>query len=113
MTNKGESKFAFNKGSILVSYKSRSKKNVIVLSNMHNNTNMVSKPGKKKLPEVVSFYNATKGVSGLSGLMAHAMTAKRQTKRWTIVIFYNILDMASVGASVLIKSEFPDHRLSE
>ncbi|KAK3789601.1 hypothetical protein RRG08_061653 [Elysia crispata] len=73
---------------------------------------MVLRKYHKTVPEVVDFYNSTKdGVDSLD-LMAHSMTTKRQTKRWPIVVFFNILDMASVASNVIFKIKFPEHKLS-
>ncbi|GFN92172.1 PiggyBac transposable element-derived protein 4, partial [Plakobranchus ocellatus] len=51
-TEKGKPRFAFRKGSMLVSYKSGQKKNVIVLSSMHSDAAIVPEKGEKNLPEV-------------------------------------------------------------
>ncbi|GFN93407.1 PiggyBac transposable element-derived protein 4 [Plakobranchus ocellatus] len=114
-TEKGKPRFAFSfrKGSMLVSYKSGQKKNVIVLSSMHSDAAIVPEKGEKNLPEVVSFYNATKGGVDCMDFMAHAMTAKRQTKRWPMLMFYNMLDLASIASLVVFRSKFPDSQFSK
>ncbi|GFO49386.1 PiggyBac transposable element-derived protein 4 [Plakobranchus ocellatus] len=112
-TEKGKPRFAFRKGSMLVSCKSGQKKNVIVLSSMHSDAAIVPEKGEKNLPEVVSFYNATKGGVDCMDVMAHAMTAKRQTKRWPMLMLYNMLDLASIASLVVFRSKFPDSQFSK
>ena len=64
---------------------------------------MVRRKYQNTVPEVVDFYNSTKdGVDSLD-LMAHSMTTKRQTKRWPMVVSFNILDMAFVHNDVVQK----------
>ncbi|GFN87228.1 PiggyBac transposable element-derived protein 4 [Plakobranchus ocellatus] len=45
--------------------------------------------------------------------MTHAMTAKRQTKRWPMLMFYNMLDLASIASLVVFRSKFPDSQFSK
>ena len=60
-TEKGQPKFGFQKDAMLVSYRSGEKKNIIIMSNMNSDSNIVSNKKTKELPEVVACYNATKG----------------------------------------------------
>ena len=80
---------------------------------MHKDGTMITKKVDKTIPEVVDFYNSSKGGVDCLDLMAHSMSTKRQTKRWPMVIFFDILDMASVAANVIFKNKFPGHKLSK
>ncbi|GFN83744.1 hypothetical protein PoB_001025000 [Plakobranchus ocellatus] len=80
---------------------------------MHSDAAIVPEKGEKNLPEVVSFYNATKGDVDRMDFMAHAMTAKCQTKRWPMLMFYNMLDLASIASLVVFRSKFPDSQFSK
>ena len=73
---------------------------------------MVQTKSDKTVPEVVDFYNSTKDGVDCLDLMAHSITTKRQTKKWPMVAFFNILDMASVASNVIFKIKFPEHKLS-
>lgn len=98
---------------MLVSYKSGAKKNVIILSSMHSDSTIVVNRHNKELPEVVSFYNSTKGGVDTMDLMAHTVSCKRQTKRWPMVMFYNILDVGSIAASVVYSEKYPTEKISQ
>lgn len=54
-----ESTFAFTEDTCLVSYMSHKNKCTVVMSTMHNKPNVGDSP--KKLPEIISYHNATKG----------------------------------------------------
>lgn len=39
--------------------------------------------------------------------MCHSFSCKRKTKRWPMVLFYNIIDTAAVACHVMYKERFP------
>lgn len=66
---------------------------------MHADTN-VSATQKKK-PEIIQYYNKTKiGVDTMDQMLGR-YTTKRQTNRWPLAFFYNIVDVASLAAYIL------------
>lgn len=89
-----DSEFAYNGAPTVVNYQSKRRKSVILLSTMHD-TGVVDRTpeNQKKKPEIVLFYNATKGAVDTVDKMAHAYTVKRRTKRWPMVMFFNIIDV--------------------
>ena len=44
--------------------------------------------------------------------MAHAFTCKRKTKRWPMVMFFNMIDLASIASRVVFRAKFPMDQLS-
>ncbi|GFN76619.1 PiggyBac transposable element-derived protein 4 [Plakobranchus ocellatus] len=113
LTEKGQPKFCFQKDAMLVSYKSGANKNVILLSSMHSNSTIVVNKHEKELPEVVSYYNSTKGGVDTMDLMAHTVSSKRQTKRWPMLMFYNIIDVGSIAALVVYSTKYPVEKFSK
>ncbi|GFR62001.1 PiggyBac transposable element-derived protein 4 [Elysia marginata] len=113
LTQKGEPKFCFRKDAMLVSYKSGANKNVILMSSMHSDSAIVVNKHNKEMPEVVSYYNSTNGGVDTMDLMAHTVSSKRQTKRWPMVMFYNILDIGSIAVSVVYSTKYPTEQLSK
>ena len=73
------------------------KKHVAVLSTMHHDDNFDVEARK---PEIV-MYNAAKGEVDSMDQMCHAVTTKRKTNRWPMLLFYNMLDFASIAALVV------------
>ena len=103
----GESKFLFKHETTLVSFQSKKEKNVLLLSTMHNKAEV----GDNGKPDIVLTYNKTKGGVDAMDQMTHAFTTKRKSKRWPMVYFF-ILDFASIAARVVFKSKFPADTLS-
>lgn len=68
---------------------------------------MITKKVDKTVPRVVDFYNSTKAGVECLDLRAYSMATIRQTKRWPMLIFFGILDIASVAANVIFKNKIP------
>ena len=64
-------------------------------------------------PEIVMSYNATKGGVDSMDQMCHAVTTKRKTNRWPMLLFYNVLDVASITALVVWRKVDPSDKLSD
>lgn len=105
----GESAFLFRKETTLVSYQSKRAKNVLLLSTMHSAPERCEASGK---PEIVLAYNKTKGGVDALDQMAHAFTVKRKTKRWPLVIFFNMVDLSTIAARVIWQAKLPEDKLS-
>jgi hypothetical protein len=95
-----KSKAYFKSGNqIMVSYWDKGTKPVIVLSTMHTSAlNM-----DDGLPEIISFYNKTK--SGVDSMdhMLRMYTTKRKCFRWTFAFFCNLIDIALLNASIIMR----------
>lgn len=102
-----ESKFLFREGISLVSFQGKRNKNTILLSTMHSDTAVDEESGK---PEIVLTYNKTKGGVDSLDQMAHSFSVKRKTKRWPLVIVFNMIDLAGVAARVVWSQAFPTDR---
>ena len=44
--------------------------------------------------------------------MAHAFTVKRKSRRWPLVIFYNVLDLSTIAEIVICQTRMPTDKLS-
>lgn len=66
-----QSTFAFTEDTTLVSYIARKNKCVVLQSTMHNTTNV--KQDGKKLPEIIEYYNKTKGSLELKMIFCDAL----------------------------------------
>ena len=86
--------------SSLTSYKCKKDKVVFLLSSMHlSNGTFGQEP--KRLPEVINFYNKTKGGVDCADQMIETFSTKFSTRRWSVVLFCNLLDFAALNAYVL------------
>ncbi|XP_045489690.1 piggyBac transposable element-derived protein 4-like [Pieris rapae] len=94
----GTSMFCYDGAKTLVSYKPKSNKVVFVLSTIHDQPNINEATGK---PEIVHFYNTTKGAVDTVDQMCSIMSTNRKTQRWPLCIFYNMLNLSSINAYVI------------
>ncbi|GFR74208.1 PiggyBac transposable element-derived protein 4 [Elysia marginata] len=83
------------------------------MSSMHSDSAIVVNKHNKEMPEVVSYYNSTKGGVDTMDLMAHTVSSKRQTKRWPMFMFYNILDIGSIAASIVYSTKYLTEQFSK
>lgn len=72
---------------------------------MHSNNNVDSKTQK---PEIVLFYNSTKGGVDTVDQMCGNYTVQKRTKRWPLVIFYQLLNIAGINSNVIYNATHVD-----
>lgn len=96
--------FAYQKNMTLVSYVPKKGKNVLVASSMHYDGQIDTTTEDKHKPEIITFYNVTKsGVDSVDQKIAQ-YTVSRNTRRWPIVMFYNMINIAGINGHVVYKS---------
>lgn len=82
--------YGFTEDITLMSFVPKEKKAVVMVSSMHHSISDDPESGK---PEIIAFYNSTKGgVDGLDHKCAN-YSSNRRTRRWPMVIFYTIVDV--------------------
>ena len=100
--------FGFGDNCTLVSYIPRKNKNVLLLLTMHRDNKIDENTGVQQKPEIVTFYNATKGGVDSVDQMCSTYNCARNTKRWPRVIFYSLLNVAGINAFIIYsKNENP------
>ena len=52
-------------------------------------------------PEMVMFYNTTKGGTDTFDQMCHEYPTARKTKRWPVRVFMGMLDQSGINASII------------
>ena len=92
--------YGYQKEAMIASYCPKKGKVVTLLSTMHSDKGTKS-PAPKKKPEVITYYNATKGGIDTLNRMVRWFTSKRKTRRWPMVIFYNMLDISALNAFIM------------
>lgn len=101
------SMFAFHDDCTLVSYIPRKNKNVLLVSSMHHDDQIDETTNK---PEMIMTYNATKsGVDTVDKLCSDYNCA-RNTRRWTMVIFYAMLNVAGINSFVIHNINNPNKK---
>lgn len=109
----GTSMFCFDGPLTLLSYKPKPSKMVYMLSSCDEGAVINPTTGK---PEIIMFYNQTKGGVDTFDQMCSSMSCSRKSNRWPMTMFYGILNIAFVNSyviyahNVLSKQEKPLNR---
>ena len=85
---------------LLTVYKAKRSKNVYVLSSLHRSVS-IDNQHSKMIPETVEFYNSTKYGVDIFDQMARYHSCKTGTRRWPMVVFFDIIDMAAINAWII------------
>ncbi|XP_036322141.1 piggyBac transposable element-derived protein 4-like [Rhagoletis pomonella] len=93
------SNFAFTQNTTLVSYIGRKDKCPVVQSTMHHTMSTGDPP--KRLPEIIEYYNKTKGGVDTVDKMLSTYSCKRKTNRWPMAVFSNIVDISALNALIV------------
>ncbi|XP_035213239.1 uncharacterized protein LOC118187142 [Stegodyphus dumicola] len=97
--------FGFQKEATLVSYVPKKNKSVILLSTMHSGDQIDESTGESKKPEIITLYNMTKGAVDVVDEMAAAYSTARVARRWPMVIFFSVLNVAAINARIILLSK--------
>jgi len=73
-------------------------KPVVLLSSCHHDSAICNSSGK---PEIFEFYNKTKGAVDMLDQPCAMYTVQRATHRWTMAMFYGMINIAVVNALVI------------
>ena len=73
---------------------------------MHNSISVTDDDEKK--PEINIFYNETKGGVDCLDMLVHNYMSKRQTRRWPMSFFYNLVDVVGGAAFIVWTCQHPE-----
>ena len=98
-----DSMFGFGDNVTLVSYvpQTKQKKNVVLFSSMHHDDKIDPESGEMKKPEIITFYNSTKGGVDMVDQMAGEYDTSRNSRRWPLTVFYTLLNVSTINAYIL------------
>lgn len=94
----GSSMFGFTEDCTLVSYVAKKNKNVLLVSSLHHDDCVDEASGK---PEMILTYNDTKGGVDTVDKLCASYDCARNTRRWPMVVFYSMLNVAGINSMVL------------
>lgn len=98
------SMFAFSKECVLVSYVPRKSKNVLLLSTMHDDDAIDKTTKELYKPEIISFYNLTKGAVDVVDEMKSLYSVSRISCRWPLTVFFSMLNIGGVNSFIIYKT---------
>lgn len=99
--------FGFQENITMVSFCPKKNKSVILVSSMHHDDAIDLESGDKRKPEIVTFYNHTKIGVDLVDQLCQKYNVARNTRRWPMVVFYNLLNIAGINALCIFKANHP------
>lgn len=97
--------FGYRKDVTVCSYVPKKNKSVILLSTMHTSPDVDQPPLSK--PEIIKYYNKTKGGVDTMDKFLSEYTVKRRTNRWPLAFYYNLIDVAALAAYIIYKKNHP------
>lgn len=103
------SMFGYQKDCLLVSHIPKKNKNVLLISTMHDSGTVDSDSGK---PEVIMFYNKTKGGVDTVDKLCASYNCARYTRRWPVVIFYNMMNLAGINSFIIHTANNPASQMN-
>jgi len=95
-------KYGFQREAMIVSYGPKNGKVVPLLSTMHNKCGEANPING--YPQVIAFYNCIKGSVDTADQILRGYSVRRMTRRWPMVIFYNMVDVSDLNAIILYLS---------
>ncbi|XP_071054434.1 piggyBac transposable element-derived protein 4-like [Onthophagus taurus] len=101
------SDFLFTRDLTLVSYVTKPKKFVILLSSTHHEHDIADENEKFK-PDIILAYNKTKSGVDVLDKLVREYSCKRNTRRWPLRLFLNLIDIACYNAFVLWTIKNPE-----
>ena len=93
--------FGFQKDLTIASYVPRKGKIVLVASTLHHDGTIDLSSGEKKKPEMITFYNSSKGGVDIVDQMCSAYDVTRNTQRWPMVLLGAILNIGCINAKIM------------
>lgn len=95
----GSSLYGFTNYMTMISHVTKKNKAVILVSSVHHQEGIDD--GK---PEIISYYNNTKGGVDSLDEKCSIYSSSRRTRRWPMAIFFRMLDISSVNSYLLHQS---------
>lgn len=102
--------FVFDENCTLVSFVPKKNKTVVLLSSMHDQAEV---DDETKKPQIILFYNETKGGVDTFDQLCHLTTVARKTRRWPLRILYAMLDTAGVNSYVIYKCNWKENKVQK
>ncbi|XP_022160703.1 uncharacterized protein LOC111026853 [Myzus persicae] len=95
--------FGYGKDLLLTSYTPNKNKNVIMISSMHDQGIIDPESGDQKKPEVITYYNGTKGGVDVVDEMKGEYSVARISCRWPLTIFFSLMNIAGINSQIIYR----------
>lgn len=94
----GSSLYGFSDDITLLSYVPKQNKSVLLISSMHHEKSFDEEKNK---PEIVCFYNSTKGGVDSMDQKCANYSSNRRSRRWPLSVFYMLVNISAANSYIL------------
>ena len=94
----------------LVSYVPKPNRSVILVSTEHHRA-LIDRNSEQKKPEIIAYYNETKGAVDTFDQMVEKFSCRRRSNRWPFTFFMYMLHAAALYSFILFKLKNPNEFL--
>lgn len=106
-----DSLFGFTKELTIVSYVPKKRKTVLDLSSFHHDSTIDTDTDYKKKPEIITFYNSTKGGVDTVDEMCGRYDTGSSCKRWPLAIFFYMLNITGINSQIIYIANNPNIKI--
>ena len=85
----------------ILSYVPKRYKNVLLISSLHNDATIDVDTGDRKKPDIITFYNLTKGGVDTVNKLCSSYNVARNTRHWPLVVFFLMLNIAGINSYII------------
>jgi len=100
---KNSTLFGYSKNLMITSYVPRKNKNVILVSSMHDQGVIDTDSGDQNKPEIITFYNSTKGGVDVVDELKGEYYVSRVSCRWPLTIFFSLMNIAGINSQIIYR----------
>lgn len=104
--------FEPNLRAFMLSYVPKKRRFVSLLSTYHSSVH-IDEHDEEKKPDIIRFYNETKGGVDVLDKLVGTYRSKRKVNRWTVALFCNMLDVSACNAFIVYIAMNPDWNASK
>lgn len=101
--------FGFGEHSTIVSYVPKKNRNVLVISSQHYDDSIDQESGQAMKPQMITYYNQTKSGVDVVDKLCASYNVARNTRRWPMVVFFSMLNVAGINAEVISIGNGQEH----
>lgn len=73
------------------------------MSTLHDDNTIDETTGAAQKPEIITYYNGTKGGLDVVDQMKEEYSVGRMTRRWPMRLFFSIMNISGINSQIIYK----------